>query len=124
MEAAVKTFHCALRTVLDQVEMEVDKERIEERHHFVAMLGIRIYNEKNKKQKTKNEGFIISIISRNNGTLPGSPPSQNTFWSGLSIEIEAQRGIVEIQSLLTEEERAGTLKSSKTGSEVGHKSGL
>lgn len=42
MEAAVKAFHCALRTVLDQVEMEVDKERVEERHHFVAVLGVRI----------------------------------------------------------------------------------
>lgn len=39
---AVETFHHACRTVLDQAEMEVDEEGVEERHHFVAMLGIRI----------------------------------------------------------------------------------
>ena len=49
MEAAVKAFHCALRTVLDQVEMEVDKKRVEERHHFVAVLGVRICKEKEVK---------------------------------------------------------------------------
>lgn len=41
-EVAVETFHHACRTVLDQAEMEVDEEGVEERHHFVAMLGIRI----------------------------------------------------------------------------------
>ena len=45
MEAAVKAFHCALGTVLDQVEVEVDKERVEERRHFVAVLGFRIGEE-------------------------------------------------------------------------------
>jgi hypothetical protein len=45
MEAAIEAFHGALRATLDQVEVEVDKERVEERHNFTAVLGVRICNE-------------------------------------------------------------------------------
>lgn len=40
VKATIEAICCAFGAVLDQVEVEVDKERVQERHHFVAMLGI------------------------------------------------------------------------------------
>ena len=45
MEATIEAFHGALGADLDQVEVEVDKERIEERHDLTAVLGVRFCNE-------------------------------------------------------------------------------
>lgn len=49
MEAAIEAFHCAFGATLDQVEVEVDKKGVEERHNFMTVLGVRICNEKQQK---------------------------------------------------------------------------
>lgn len=56
MEAAIEAFHCAFGATLDQVEVEVDKKGVEERHNFMTVLGVRICNEKQQKLTLTNTG--------------------------------------------------------------------
>lgn len=51
MEAAIEAFHCALGATLYQVEVEVDKEGVEKRHNFMAVLGVRISKKASQSSK-------------------------------------------------------------------------
>lgn len=51
MKAAIEAFHCAFGATLDQVEVEVDKKGVEERHNFMTVLGVRISEKASQSSK-------------------------------------------------------------------------
>lgn len=70
MEAAIEAFHCAFGATLDQVEVEVDKKGVEERHNFMTVLGVRICNEKQQKLTLINTAETRYLPRASSPTLP------------------------------------------------------